>query len=199
MNHGTPVGILGGVFDPVHNGHLAVARLAMDYFGLPEVFFVPAGTPPHKHATHSTALHRLSMLKAALRGVRGCTVWDGELRRGGSSYTIDTLRIFGKRHPGSPLYFIIGSDNLVEISSWRDYTTLMETAVFCVAHRPGHSLRVPRALSGLRMKVFPSPEWGISSSTIREYLSRGYSCAHLLPAAALRYIRAHGLYKGISQ
>jgi nicotinate-nucleotide adenylyltransferase len=196
MTDSSPVGILGGIFDPVHFGHLATARLALDYFHLKKIYLVPAGTPAHKPAPLAGPAQRLAMLSLSVENSKGLEVWDGEIRRPGASYTVDTLRELKLRHPEAPLYFIIGSDNLKEIPLWYDYRAILSLAIFCVTHRPSHSLRLPRELEGLKMKVFPGPEWNISSSMVRKYLARGYSCDFLLPAKVIASIRANGLYGG---
>jgi nicotinate-nucleotide adenylyltransferase len=135
------------------------------------------------------------MLTRAIKNTNGFEVWDGEIRRGGKSYTLDTLKTFTKSNPGAPIYFIIGSDNLSEIPLWRKYPELLKLSTFCVAHRPGHSLELPRELRSMRMKIFPSPEWKISSTMIRSYLAKEYSCEYLLPPQVLEYIGKHGLYR----
>jgi nicotinate-nucleotide adenylyltransferase len=191
----TRIGLFGGTFDPVHNGHIAVAALARDCLKLPSVVFVPAGIPPHKHqTTRTTATHRLAMLRAALRGLDGFTIYRGELERQGPSYTIDTVQEFAERHPGARLCLIIGSDNLTEIPHWHRYRELLSAVTLCVALRPGHPLKRPAALRGAHIEPFTSPEWGVSSTTIRAYLGAGISCAGLLPAAVRRYIVTHHLY-----
>ena len=189
-----PLGVIGGTFDPVHYGHLATAKLAQDYFKLEQIYFIPASTPPHKSPPHSGPRHRLSMLKSAIKNIKGFEAWDGEIRRGGKSYSLDTLKTLTKSFPRTPIYFIIGSDNLKEIPLWHKYPELLKLATFCVAHRPGHSLKVPREIRAMRVKIFPSPEWKISSTMIREYLSKGYSCKYLLPPEVIEYIIKHGLY-----
>jgi nicotinate-nucleotide adenylyltransferase len=190
-----PLGIIGGSFDPVHFGHLAIARLAQEHFRLRKIYFVPASMPPHKSLPHASPRHRLDMVKLAIKGETGFKVWDGEIRRGGKSYTLDTLKSFTRSNPHAPIYFIIGSDNLKEIPLWHKYPELLKRATFCVAHRPGHSLELPRELRSMRIKIFPSPEWKISSTMIRGYLAQGYSCEYLLPKEVLGYISKHGLYR----
>jgi nicotinate (nicotinamide) nucleotide adenylyltransferase len=190
-----PLGIIGGTFDPVHFGHLATAKLAQDYFKLEKIYFVPASTPPHKSLPHARPDHRLAMLRCACKNTRGFEVWDGEIRRGGKSYTLDTLKTFKKSFPQTPLCFIIGSDNLKEIPLWHKYPELLKLATFCITHRPGHSLEVPREIKSMRFKIFPSPEWKISSTMIRDYLAKGYSCKYLLPPEVLEYINKHRLYR----
>jgi nicotinate-nucleotide adenylyltransferase len=189
-----PIGILGGIFDPVHHGHLAAAQLARDYFHIDKIIFIPAGRPAHKSAPCANAEHRLAMLKLGIRSKPGFEIWQGELHRKGPSFTVDTLRELKKHYPSAPLYFIIGSDNLREIPLWRDFRAILKLALFCVAHRPGHSMRVPPVLVSMHMKPFPGPEWKLSSTMIREYVARGYSCESLLPPEVIGYIKRHALY-----
>ncbi|MDR2694353.1 MAG: nicotinate-nucleotide adenylyltransferase [Chitinispirillales bacterium] len=192
------IGILGGVFDPVHCGHLAVALLAREHFELKEVIFVPSGAPPHKSAVVVSPDDRLNMLKLALVGVEGCGVWDGELRRSGYSYTIDTINELSEQYKGAKFYFIIGTDNLPEIAKWRSYEGIMERVTFCVAFRPGYEAAIPEALAAADIKMFPGPMWGSSSTMLREYLGSGHSCKFMIPDAVLKYIREKELY-GYSQ
>jgi len=190
----TRIGILGGVFDPVHCGHLAAALLAKEYFGLDEVLFVPSGSPPHKPAVAVSPDDRLNMLKLALAGVDGCGVWDGELRRGGYSYTIDTLNELGGRYAGAKFYFIIGTDNLPEIAKWRSYEEILSRVTLCAAFRPGYAADRPEALAAADIRDFPGPMWGSSSTMLRGYLGKGHSCKFMIPDAVLEYIREKGLY-----
>jgi nicotinate-nucleotide adenylyltransferase len=191
-----PIGVFGGIFDPVHNGHLAAACLARDFFRLERVLLVPAGTPPHKSGTVvAGAQHRLAMLAKALAGCVSLEIWDEEIRRGGISYTIDTIRSIAERYPGRPLYFIIGSDNLPEISTWSRWEEILQCVQLCVAHRPGSPVKVPPELEKAALATFPSPEWNLSSTLIRQYLAGGYSCDYLLPPGVVRYIAAQHLYK----
>jgi len=188
------IGILGGVFDPIHCGHLAVALLAKEHFGLNEVLFVPSGTPPHKSAVVVSPDDRLNMLKLALTGVDACGVWDGELRRSGYSYTIDTLNELGELYKGAEFYFIIGTDNLPEIAKWRSYEEIITKVTFCVTFRPGYEVDRPEALAAADIKTFPGPMWGSSSTMLREYLGKGHSCKFMIPDAVLEYIKERGLY-----
>jgi nicotinate-nucleotide adenylyltransferase len=193
------LGILGGIFDPVHNGHLATACLARDHFNLDKVYLIPAGTPPHKAgAVSAGARHRCAMLKLAVKGSKSLCVWDGEIRRPGISYTVDTIRRIREKHPRARLYFIIGSDNLGEITTWHEYRQILSSVVLCVTRRPSYPLAIPPELRVGKVVTFPSPQWSISSTMIRDYISRGYSCDYLLPPGVGEYIRKHGLYKNAS-
>jgi nicotinate-nucleotide adenylyltransferase len=188
------IGIIGGIFDPVHNGHLALAHLARDYFALEKVLIVPAGKPAHKTKPVASANNRLAMARLALKSDADLTLWDGEIRRGGTSYSIDTIRALSKRYPGAPIYFIIGADNLREIRTWRTYEEIIHMVTLCVASRPGYSNAVPRTLKKARICFFPSPEWGISSTMVRAFQKQGFSCRNLVPDAVLEYIKTHRLY-----
>ncbi|MDO5577371.1 MAG: nicotinate-nucleotide adenylyltransferase [Fibrobacter sp.] len=190
-----PIGVLGGIFDPVHNGHLAVASLAKEFFKLDKVLLVPSGTPPHKKSTVTcSAFHRNEMLLQAIADEPGFDIWDHEIKRDGISYTVDTIHEL-KETFENPIYFIIGSDNLKEIVTWYKYEEILKLVTLCVAHRPGYSCELPLQISNANIKSFPSPEWGISSTMIRKYLREGYSCRHLLPPRVINYIFDMGFYK----
>ena len=188
-----PTGIIGGVFDPVHNGHLAMASLAREFFGLESVLFIPSGNPPHKNMVMASPDHRLAMLRIALEDISWAHIWDRELFRHGYSYTIDTITEL-RKEIDNPYYFIVGSDNLCEIPSWYHFQKLLNMITLCVTHRPGHTDEVPVELQSAKIVQFPSPEWGLSSSLIRLYVSKGYSCKYLIPDAVIQYIQHNNLY-----
>ncbi|MFP4241345.1 MAG: nicotinate-nucleotide adenylyltransferase [Chitinispirillaceae bacterium] len=189
------IGILGGTFDPVHNGHLSTAMLARDHFSLDHVVFIPTGTPPHKRTVNASAQDRLQMLRSALQGVCGFEIYEGEIARSGYSYTIDTLKILHKHYGTQPFHYIIGSDNLSEIHTWRSYEQILEKVILCVAGRPPYSQTQPTpALKNARVEFFPSPEWGLSSTALRRYLENGCSCRFLIPDTVLAYIKEKKLY-----
>lgn len=193
------LGVLGGIFDPLHNGHLALAALARDYFSLPQILFIPSGRPPHKSTVGASASHRLAMLQRAVRDEPAFGIWDEEIRRNRTSYTFDTLLKLRHEFPGRPLYFILGSDNLQEIESWHRYREVLKMVTLCVAHRPGHSIKPPPSLASARICPFPSPEWGISSSLIRAYLAQGYSCRYMIPECVAGYIKEKRLYGAVQK
>jgi nicotinate-nucleotide adenylyltransferase len=189
-----PIGVLGGIFDPVHNGHLAVAALARDYFGLSKVLIIPAGCPPHKAHVGASAAERVAMLRLAIKKEPMFDLRTDELRRRGVSYSFDTLCKLTGEFCGRPLHFIIGSDNLPEIEVWYRFREVLRMVTLCVAHRPGYPMKIPRSLRSARISIFPSPEWGVSATMVREYVSRGYSCRHLVPEAVAAYIAKKRLY-----
>jgi nicotinate-nucleotide adenylyltransferase len=190
----TPLGILGGTFDPIHNGHLAIAALAIDCFKLSGVLFIPSGRPPHKSLPGASVLHRVTMLRLATASEPSFEVRKEEVRQTGFSYTFDTLKKLQRVFPRRPFYFIIGSDNLCEIETWHRYKELLRMVTFCVAHRPGFSLSPPPSLAGGDFFPFPAPEWGISATLLRTYLAKGYRCRYLVPEAVREYIAKNRLY-----
>lgn len=190
------LGVLGGIFDPVHNGHLAIASLAKEYFHLDKILLIPSGIPPHKISTvKASSSDRLKMLRLAIDGRNGFEICTEEINRKGYSYTFDTLKALKEQHENPQIYFIIGSDNLREISTWYKYKEVIEIVTLCVAHRPGYSCKIPEELKAARILKFPSPEWAISSTMVRTYFQRGYSCRHLLPDPVIDYILSKGLYR----
>lgn len=191
------LGLFGGSFDPIHNGHLAVAALVREHLGLSRIVFIPAGRPPHKrHTVHVAPEHRLAMLQLAVADIPEFTVDSGEIERCGPSYTIDTLEALAAEDPARELFFIVGSDNLREMLTWRRYRDILRLVTLCVVHRPGHSSRRPPEMADARIRHCPSPEWGVSSSMVRELLAGRHSCVGLLSVAVRDYVRAHGLYDG---
>ena len=190
------IGVLGGIFDPVHNGHLAVGALARDYFNLETLIYIPSGTPPHKISTVSApSADRLEMLKIALQDDSDAVIWDCEALRPQVSYTIDTLEELSSAYPDRLMFFIVGADNLNEIHTWRRYRDILARVTLCVTGRPGYSMEIPATLASAKIEKFPSPFWGVSSTLVREYIARGFSCKHLLPDRVLEYISNNGLYR----
>lgn len=194
------LGLLGGTFNPVHWGHLAVAAAAQEARGLDRVVWIPAGDPPHKPDTDlAPQEHRLAMVLLATAGEPGFTVSRLELDRPGPSYTLDTLRHF-RRLGFSPdrLFFITGTDAMREFLTWHRPEEVIEQARFLVAERPGcpfaslAEVLPERYLA--RMERLPAPEMEISSTDIRRRLAAGESVQYLLPEPVAAYIREHGLY-----
>jgi nicotinate-nucleotide adenylyltransferase len=195
-----PIGVLGGIFDPVHNGHLATGMLAYDFFNLDKVVFIPAGIPPHKAATVTAPSNdRLKMLEIALEGEVFASIWEREVHTTEVSYTIDTLEELAAVYPDAPLYFIVGSDNLNEIHTWHRYRDILSLVTLCVTERPGYSMEIPSTLSSAKIETFPSPLWGVSSTLLRSYLSQGYRCNYLIPDGVREYINTKGLYRFYEQ
>lgn len=190
------LGVLGGSFDPVHNGHLAIARNAIDHLHLQIFYLIPAGSPPHKQSQIRASAHdRVHMLRLAAENLNEAIIWDGELHRDGPSYTIDTIHELKRMHPNAAIHFIIGSDNLTEIPTWHRYQEFLAEVVLCVASRPGFQTQIPKELSAATIKEFPSPQSPISSTEIRRRVAENLPIEDLTPKPVCRYIQEKGLYE----
>jgi len=187
------IGLLGGSFDPVHLGHLLVARAAREELGLDKVCFVPAAQSPFKPGTSpAPAPERLRLLRLALAGETGCDIDDLELRRGGVSYTVDTLRHYAEKFPGAELFYLIGADQTAQLPQWRDAAELARLAQFVVAPRPGEGPpALPAPFRGRALRGFPVV---VSSSQIRARVKAGLPVTLLTPAAVAEAIANNRLY-----
>ena len=138
------IALYGGTFDPVHLGHLAIARRVCELFEIDQVLFVPAQVAPHKVGRNVTpAIHRYAMLSLATQHDKSLLVSTFELESADSSYTVDTLGHFKKSLPESDLFFIMGADSWAEIATWRDWQRLLTMANHIVVTRPGYDIGVP--------------------------------------------------------
>src|SRR5205085_156177 len=134
------IALFGGSFDPVHLGHLLVAQAAREELGLVRLFFIPAAHSPFKPESAPTAANeRLRLLRLALIGKPWCEVDEQEIRRGGVSYSIDTVRDFARRFPEAELYYLIGADNVPHLPKWREAAELARLAQFVAIARPGQA------------------------------------------------------------
>ena len=194
------LGLMGGTFNPVHNGHLYIAGLAQRELGLEEVRFIPTGDSPHKRVD-MPGTHRLRMVELAIEGRAGFTVSDMEMKRAGRSYTCDTLREIQEREPDAELYFILGGDMFCDITTWRRPDEIARRAVLAVVHRPGDPvgsleqtcLRLERDY-GARVRLLSGSGPEISSTQIRRLIGAGQDADALLPPPVARYIREKRLY-----
>ncbi len=188
----TRIGILGGTFNPIHIGHLMIAQMVLEKFGLDKVIFVPAYLPPHKSGRDLiSAEHRLRMARLAVRGNRHLEVSSFEIAKGGKSYSVDTIRYFRRRYPCARLFFIIGSDHIVTLHTWRNIQEVVKMVSFIAVYRPGFKT----IRSKIRVKAMIIPGVHTSSSDIRRRLVAGKTIRHLIPENVLRYIRKHKLYR----
>jgi len=193
LNSELKIGIFGGSFDPVHLGHLLVAQAAIEELGLDRLFFIPAAQSPFKPETRpAPAAARLQWLRLALASKTNCEVDDQEIRRGGVSYTIETLRDCAQRFPQAQLFYLIGADNAAKLNEWRDAGALAKLAEFVAIPRPGGAAaNFPAPFRGRTLRGFPL---GVSSSEIRARVKARLPIDHLVPAAAAEAIRHSGLY-----
>ncbi len=185
--------LFGGSFDPVHCGHLLVAQAALEELSLTRLFFIPAAQSPFKpQSTPASAAARLRMLRLALAGRTRCEVDEQEIHRGGTSFTIDTVRDYVRRFPGAQLYYLIGADHVPTLPVWREAEELAGLVEFVVIPRPGQSpARFPSPFRGREIHGFPL---GLSSSTIRQRVKQGLSVRGLVPDAVEEVILNSKLY-----
>lgn len=186
------VGILGGSFNPIHMGHLILAEEAREKLKLDKVFFIPIYLPVHKDAKDLLPPEkRLRMVKLAISGNPYFEALDIEVRRRGKSYTIDTLRDLRQLYPEvDKFFFIVGSDALNYLDSWKDIKEVMKLAKFVVASRPNYPLK---DISGNVLPLVIEPV-DISGYRLRQRLKDGESVRYYLPESVYRYIAKEGLY-----
>lgn len=187
------LGLFGGSFDPVHLGHLLVARAALEEVGLDQLVFIPAAQSPFKPgSTPAPAEHRLRLLRLALAGETRCALDDQEVRRGGVSYTIDTVRDYADRFPKTELFYLIGADHLAQLPAWREATALADLVQFVVIPRPGQTpISLPEPFRLRHLQGFPL---AVSSSQLRARVKAGLPIDHLTLPAVAEAIRNNRLY-----
>lgn len=209
------IGVFGGTFDPIHYGHLRTAFELLQALRLTSLRFIPCGDPPHRGSTFAAADHRLSMVKAAALGQPGFVVDDRELRRGGPSYSVDTLEALRSENPDQSIALIIGMDAFLGLTSWHRWDELLGLAHIVVAHRPGwrapdmgelgelieqhgtHRVEdLHEAIAG-RIHIHAVTQLEISSTEIRDLIAGGRDPRFLMPDAVRDYIRQNECYGGL--
>ena len=187
------IGLFGGSFDPVHCGHVLVAMAALEELALDRIFFIPAAQSPFKpESKPAPAEVRVRLLRLALAGQPHYEVDDQEIKRGGISYTIDTVRSYQTRFPQVELYCLIGADHIPQLNKWRSADDLAKAVQFVAIPRPGQS--APAAPAGFRVRTLQGFPFGLSSSQIRERVRAGKPIDGLVPAAVAEAIRNSRLY-----
>jgi nicotinate-nucleotide adenylyltransferase len=187
------IGVRGGTFDPIHNGHLDAASEVQQSFELDEVIFVPTGQPWMKQDV-SPAEHRYLMTVIATASNPRFTTSRVDIDRGGITYTIDTLRELRELHPDADLFFITGADAVAQIVEWKDVEELWELAHFVAVSRPGHALSI-RGLPEQGVSSLEVPALAISSTDCRRRVDRGFPVWYLVPDGVVQYISKHHLYR----
>jgi len=183
------VGLLGGSFDPVHHGHLVTAVVLREELGLDEVRLVPARAQPFKAGHGAPVEDRLRMLELAVADCAGLAVEPIEVRRPGPSYTVDTLRLLGRREPAESWTLLVGSDAATEFAAWREHEAIMGLARVVFFSRAGQS---PPALAGTDHVSVPGLD--ISATAVRERVARGRTIRYWVPDSVAEYIATHRLY-----
>lgn len=197
---GAGIGVLGSAFNPPHLGHLALAQEALWQLGLGEVVLVPTGEAPHKRIVDDPGRElRLAMTRLAAADDARFSVSTLEVEREGPSYTHETLELLARERPDAELVFVMGADAAVGLESWRRPERVVELARLAVARRAGVSdadvAAVLRSLgSGDRATMLEMPEFGVSSSVVRERAAAGRPLRYLVPEAVARFIEEKGMY-----
>jgi nicotinate-nucleotide adenylyltransferase len=197
-----PIGVLGGTFDPVHWGHLAIGESAREALGLSRVLFVPAARPPHKLSRDvSRSEHRLAMLEAAVADNPAFAVSRVEVDRRGPSYTVDTLADLSREHRAAQLWFILSAEALAGLADWHEPDRMFELACLAIVPRAGRPTIEPAWLEAAfpgraeRVRWIDGPAIDVSASDIRARARSGRSIRYLVPPAVEAYIAHHGLYR----
>ena len=181
------IGIYGGTFDPIHHGHLILAREALETLELERVIFVPAAASPFKGAPVASSEIRLSMLRSAIDGENGFAIDDCELRRPPPSYAIDTVEEIRRREKDADLYYLIGEDNVSDLPKWHRFKELQTMVSFVVLNRTG--LKSTHDYAVVERKI------DISATDIRNRVASGRSIRYLVPAEVEEIIRRQNIYR----
>lgn len=196
------VGIMGGTFNPIHNGHLFLAEHAYDQAKLDYILFMPTMNPPHKADIDVlSAEHRLNMVKLAIKDNPNFVLSDIELNRPGITYTSDTLKILKEKEPDTEFYFIVGADSLMMMTQWKDPQTVFNLSILVAGGRENYSLEQLRKQANYLEKTYNGkiilldmPYIGISSELIRKRIAKNKSVRYYVPDEVLDYIKRHNLY-----
>ena len=204
-NNGIKTGIFGGAFNPPHNGHVNLAREAIEQLNLRRLMIIPTFESPHKSTKLLPFEQREEMCRRAfmpLDGTGHCSckveVSDIEREMGGVSYTINTLRELAKRHPDERFYLLIGGDMLFSFKDWYKYESILKEATVCAVARGGDNFADMVEFSNEmgRVKVLPTSIVDVSSTRIRETLSEGGDVSEFVPKSVEEYIKENNLYRG---
>ena len=198
------IGIMGGTFDPVHNGHLLLGKQAYEEYGLDEIWYMPSNIPPHKKDHKITSSEdRIAMLRLALKDIPYCVVSEFEMQREGNTYTVHTLALLKEEYPEYKFYFIIGADSLFQIERWYHPEKVMAMTSLLVSGREydGAERTFDEQIAYLTEKygaeIMPlhNEEVDIASADIRRRVAEGKDITKDVPEAVENYIMAHGLYR----
>jgi len=187
------VGVMGGTFDPIHNGHLVAASEVAWHFNLDEVVFVPTGQPWHKREV-TDGEHRYLMTVIATASNPQFTVSRVDIDRQGPTYTLDTLTDLQAAYPDAEFIFITGADAVAQISGWKSVEKLWDLAQVVAVSRPGHELTISNLPVG-GVSLLEVPALAISSTDCRRRVNRGFPVWYLVPDGVVQYISKHHLYR----
>ncbi|MFH1504701.1 MAG: nicotinate-nucleotide adenylyltransferase [Candidatus Omnitrophota bacterium] len=188
-NMAKSIGILGGTFNPPHIGHLVIAQDILEALELDRVFFIPTNISPHKETGNAGAAQRLEMTRLTIAENENFKVLDLEIKRGGTSYTVDTVRKLKDNYPNDELYLIVGSDLANTFSSWKDIQELKKLAKIVAAQRKNYPLKEKDSFLIVNIR-----QVDISSSRIRDLVKKGKSIRGFVKQGVVEYINQHRLY-----
>lgn len=198
------IGILGGTFDPIHNGHLMLGRYARDLFALDEIWFMPNGNPPHKESDsiESRTNHRVEMVRRAIKDEKDFVLQLYEVERKEVNYSYLTMEYFKTNYPEHEFYFIIGADSLFAIEQWKCPERLLKTCVVLAAYRDGKNYaEMEKQIEYLNQKydadvrLLNMPDIDISSTEIRDELKEHESIREMVPESVYKYIVENKLFE----
>ncbi|ROR29262.1 nicotinate-nucleotide adenylyltransferase [Mobilisporobacter senegalensis] len=197
------IGIMGGTFNPIHNGHLALAARAYEQFKLDQILFMPSKNPPHKELkTIISDKHRVDMVSLAISDIPDFVLSTLELERGGTTYTVDTLDYLTKTEKDKMFYFILGADSLFELEDWLEPARIMEMAKIIVASRNTLSneniterIQYLNSTYNTNIELIEMPPIDISSRHIRECIKNHHSICNYVPKPVEDYIYENNLYR----
>ena len=198
------IGLFGGTFNPIHNGHLHIAQAFAEQCQLDCVVFLPAGDPYHKQTDLVSAEHRLAMLELATTHQPLFAVSDCDIVRKGATYTIDTLHIFKQHYPNAQLHWLMGMDSLMTLHTWKSWQSVVRQTKIVVANRTGDNLaKAPRelhawlgeALQSGDLTLLNADVMEVDSSQIRAMIAKGQNPRAYVPANVADYIQKHHLYQ----
>jgi nicotinate-nucleotide adenylyltransferase len=203
------IGVFGGTFDPVHQGHLILAEQCREQGRLDQVWFIPSARPPHKRENQLTPFaRRVEMLALAIAGQPAFRIDELENEQAGPNYTVRTLEEIHRRHPDSEFALIIGSDCLPDLPHWYEPQRLVSLATLLIAARPGFPVGTPEQLrnalglpetAALRWQTVEMPFIAIASRDLRRRAAEGRSLRYLVPRPVEVYIETHHLYRDEAQ
>ncbi len=195
MKPQTRIGIFGGSFDPPHLGHLALAEYVRSESNLNKVIFVPASQSPNKlHGSNASSTQRLAMTRRAIRGNKHFSLSGLELRRGGISYTVETLAILREQYVRAEFFLILGADSFIDFPTWKSPEVIVSMAGLLVYPRSGFAHLRDREFAR-HAEFITAPQIEISSSNIRRRVSSGKSIRYLVPEGVEKFILSHRLYR----
>lgn len=199
------LGIFGGTFNPIHNGHVSLAKHYIQALGLDELLVIPTKQPPHKAAPDlAPASARLRLCRLAFAGVPEAVVSDMEIVRSGKSYTVDTVAQLRARYPHAELYLLVGSDMFLTFSQWRQWQRILQEVTLCTAAREQAQMKqladCARTLEPFgKVQIFDFPVLELSSTQIRERIAQGLDCTDLLDSQVYEEVQRLGLYRNDKQ